>query len=592
VLRFEGILLGLALSAASLPALAQDAGDAGGIFLPGTQPGTLTQDLRAPTLCESCHGGYADYSANDTWKGTMMANAARDPLFHAALTVANQDAPGSGDLCLRCHSPRGWLFGRSSPPVIENLEPEDFESVQCDFCHRLTRGPTGTPYIGNAQYFVADDFVRRGPLEDPLAPHEWEYSEYHSESELCGLCHDVSNPLENGFAIERTYTEWKSSAFEAEGQSCQSCHMPAERGKACGAPGMPERDVHRHELAGGNYWMPLVLAGEHPELGRQQAFERTAENAKRMLSQAALVTLELPQRIPAGQALAFHVRVENLTGHKLPTGYPEGRRSWLEVTVRDADGSELLHSGGYDSATATRSNDPALRRYEVRMAADGVEGFHFILQNQLLEDSRIPPRGFVPRPDTLPVGRSYALPNASDAGDVLAHWDRAPYDTPVPADARGPLSVRATLWYQTTSREYVEALRDANTTDARGERMFELWQRYDRAPPFAMASSEGVVALDPSPDGAGGTAGTSSGSDAGMDASAAGASPAGQKAAQGDAGGCACQNVSPWTRDRSRQRLGWVPRGPSALFARSREALWLIALIVVIARRKSKGKAS
>src|SRR5687768_15121421 len=62
-----------------------------GIFQPGTQPRTLSIPLRTPGLCDSCHGQYADYAANDTWKGTMMANAARDPLFHAALTVANQD---------------------------------------------------------------------------------------------------------------------------------------------------------------------------------------------------------------------------------------------------------------------------------------------------------------------------------------------------------------------------------------------------------------------------------------------------------------------------------------------------------------------
>ena len=151
-----------ALVGLSRPSSAQDAGDAGGIFLPGTQPRELTMDLRSPALCDSCHGGYADYAANDTWQGTMMANAARDPLFHAALTVANQDRPGSGKLARR-HSPRGWLFGRSSPPLISNLTPDDFESVQCDFCHRLTKGPTGTPHIGNAQYFVADDFVRRRP---------------------------------------------------------------------------------------------------------------------------------------------------------------------------------------------------------------------------------------------------------------------------------------------------------------------------------------------------------------------------------------------------------------------------------------------
>ena len=42
----------------------------------------------------------------------LMAQAMRDPLFLATMAIANQDAPASGDLCLRCHTPTGWLGGR------------------------------------------------------------------------------------------------------------------------------------------------------------------------------------------------------------------------------------------------------------------------------------------------------------------------------------------------------------------------------------------------------------------------------------------------------------------------------------------------
>ncbi len=45
----------------------------------------------------------------------MMADVARDPLFLANLAIASQDAANSGDLCLRCHLPRGWMAGRSVP---------------------------------------------------------------------------------------------------------------------------------------------------------------------------------------------------------------------------------------------------------------------------------------------------------------------------------------------------------------------------------------------------------------------------------------------------------------------------------------------
>src|SRR6185503_6823 len=296
-------------------------------------------------------------------------------------------------------------------------------------------------------------------------------------------------------------TEWLTSAYATEGQSCQSCHMPAQRGFACGAPDMPDRDVHTHEFAGGNYWMPRVLGKEHPELSRGDAYEKSAKNAEAKLKGASEVTLQLPARVMAGEKVAFRVRVENKTGHKLPTGYPEGRRMWLEVEVNDVAGVSLFHSGAYDLASATRATDPQLRTYEVRMAANGVEGFHFILQDEVLQDNRIPPRGFVPRPETKPVGREYPTVSSGDAGGTLtlAHWDDAPYELTIPRTASGMVVIRATLWYQTTSREYVESLQSSNTTDNYGQKMLEIWERNDRAPPFGMATAMGAIAVDPLP---------------------------------------------------------------------------------------------
>src|SRR5687768_18193674 len=113
----------------------------------GTQPFELAIPLDPPEGCVDCHGGFAD-SPIDAWEGTMMANAMRDPLFLAALTIANQDIPGIGDFCLRCHTPPGWLEGRCAPGDTSLLIEEDFEGVTCDVCHRMVQAPEG-PLIGN-----------------------------------------------------------------------------------------------------------------------------------------------------------------------------------------------------------------------------------------------------------------------------------------------------------------------------------------------------------------------------------------------------------------------------------------------------------
>jgi hypothetical protein len=137
------------------------------------------------------------------------------------------------------------------------------------------------------------------------------------------------------------------------------------------------------------------------------------------------------------------------------------------------------------------------------MAASGKEGFHFILQDQVLEDTRLPPRGFVPSEETMPVGRIYPKlpPVDPDAGGpaVLAHWDDASYELVLPRAAAGAAVIRARLLYQTTSREYVEFLERENKTDEYGRKMLDIWQRYDRAPPFEMASAMAALEIEASP---------------------------------------------------------------------------------------------
>ena len=83
--------------------------------MPGTQP-FESGILNPPEACAACHGGYDEtIEPFYNWQGSMMAQASLDLLFEANMAIANQDAPDSGDLCLRCHLPRGWLQGRSVP---------------------------------------------------------------------------------------------------------------------------------------------------------------------------------------------------------------------------------------------------------------------------------------------------------------------------------------------------------------------------------------------------------------------------------------------------------------------------------------------
>lgn len=73
----------------------------------------------------------------------MMAQASRDPMFWACMTVAGQDShwaigtPNAVDICERCHFPEGWLGGRSDPPNASAMRDSDFDGLHCDFCHTM-----------------------------------------------------------------------------------------------------------------------------------------------------------------------------------------------------------------------------------------------------------------------------------------------------------------------------------------------------------------------------------------------------------------------------------------------------------------------
>ena len=126
------------------------------------------------------------------------------------------------------------------------------------------------PMSGNGMYVADADNAKRGPFIDAAATHQMFYSPFHSESAICGTCHDVSNPVfvPDGtggyipndfdsaatdfntyamFPVERTYSEWLVSAYNSpQGiyapqfggnkeyvSTCQDCHMRDVTGYGC-----------------------------------------------------------------------------------------------------------------------------------------------------------------------------------------------------------------------------------------------------------------------------------------------------------------------------------------------------------------------
>lgn len=504
---------------------------------PGSQPfeaGTLNP----PEACAVCHGNYdANVEPYFNWQGSMMAHASKDPLFEACLTIANQDAPDSGDLCLRCHTSRGWLQGRSVPTDGTQILEADKIGVSCDLCHRLVDpfyDPGFNPpqdegilaslslppaEFGNGMYVVDPTGARRGPFVDAASGHPVLVSPFHRDAALCGTCHDVSNPafeadghgnyVPNDFdampssfspevlmPIERTYSEWFYSEYNTPGgvyapqfggnldyvATCQDCHMRDVTGQGCNLSPPVRDDLPLHDLTGGSTWLPGLLSSLYPGEVNEAALQAGIARARYMLQNAATLDAVQVNR-------ELRVTITNETGHKLPTGYPEGRRMWINVKFFDDTQALLSESGAYDPSTGVLSLDPEAKVYEAKPGLDtdvaallGVPpgpSFHFVLNNRIFKDNRIPPRGF--------TNAAYAGFGGGPAAYSYAdgqYWDLTSYAIP-----SGAASAEVTLYYQSTSKEYVEFLRDENYTDDSGQTLYNLWNDNGKCPPEAMATA-------------------------------------------------------------------------------------------------------
>ncbi len=521
---------------------------AGGL-IPGTEadfhvPGTQIGDVPegAIMVAENCHNCHGNMSAGvdpfATWEGSLMAHAGRDPLFEAQVVTANQDVSYAGYYCMRCHEPLSIPSGHALPPDGSAQDAMDADGVSCHLCHSmvdpiyeagvspiedasiLAKLADKPNYYGNAAFVLDPTGMRRGPRSTPLAGHATIQSPFFKKGEMCGTCHDVGNLCisrqKNGtyayntlgepspsddpwqqFPLERTFTEWKLSAFANGGvdmggrfggpggnavvSTCQDCHMPKTTGQAC-FWGPEYTDLARHDFAGASSWVLDIIGRAHPNDPNVnlKALAAGRAAADDMLQRAA--TLSATQE--CGQLV---VRVTNESGHKIPTGHIEGRRIFVAVEFLDASGAVLREHGHYDTKTA-HLDEASTVVYEMHVGlsagAAALTGYpagvttHMALADVIEKDNRIPPRGF--------DNAAYEAGGAPAVGTIYAdgqHWSDTAFAIP-----SGAAAVSVRLHYQTVTRHYIEALRDGNHTNSKGQELFDLWVQSGKCVPIEMAS--------------------------------------------------------------------------------------------------------
>lgn len=453
------------------------------------------------TTCYRCHGVMGQRQA--TIDGTM---------FRHDMVYATPGQPGAkygalardGISCMSCHQISAESLGDTA-----------------SFTGRFRVDPPGHvngPYATVAEYPMktalgitprAQPQIRRGAL--------------------CGACHTVVLPAFDregrqvgGGYEQATYVEWLNSAFQNEvapfnadsARTCQSCHMPQDfrgnrlryRAAIIEDPTYPMADhrardsaitvavrdtFSRHMLMGINLFS-LAMFQQFPDtLGIRSTDYMYSPGVQPLVNaglsaqtlareQSARVRVESVRRVR--DSLEVAVRVENLAGHRLPSGvgfrrafvemvvtgardtlWASGRTNALGVILRGTSSDPLPTefvtrqgaAGTYQPHHETITRDDQVQIYEERVLdPEGWLTTSFLAIDSVVKENRLPPRGWRRGgpywTETQPHG---------DAARDADYWngggaDRLVYRIPL-SRIHGATSVRATLYYQALPPYYL-----------------------------------------------------------------------------------------------------------------------------------------
>jgi len=188
-------------------------------------------------------------------------------------------------------------------------------------------------------------------------------------------------------------------------------------------------------------------------------FDESIARNRQFLKSSALV--ELQNTSLSANKLIMDVKVTNLTGHKLPSGY-HSRRAYLHVLVTDADGKLVYENGQIrpDGSIAGVSEDASPDSYEIHYDritsatqvqvyqgitgdAAGNQTHSLLAATQFLKDNRLTPAGFDKNtvPDDVAVTGLAATDSDFNNGQDVVTYEIA-------VTGKAPFSTLVELRYQ------------------------------------------------------------------------------------------------------------------------------------------------
>lgn len=480
------------------------AGSVLGLFL---AIATAASPFSHSSSCVACHNQVRTASGDDVpiasgWRGSMMANAARDPYWQAAVRRETLDHPQAAAAiqheCAACHMPMVRFpehrAGAQTSVFANTATPLAMDGVSCSVCHQLTdrMSVNGDIDVDVTRREIAGPFAidaGRTRVMSSASGFTPAQQTHLRSSMVCATCHTLfthaltKDGRDAGQLPEQVpFLEWRHSAWRGE-RSCQSCHMPEVDAPITSVLPQPRTAVSKHEFRGGNAFMQRILRTNAVALGvtAPAAELIAAETRTEEYSRGHAARLDIDGASVVEGRAQFEIAITNLAGHKLPTAYPS-RRVWLHVSIRDAANAVVFESGALrpNGAIDGNDNDSDGARYEPHyrtvQRSDQVQIYEAILADaegavttglisavRYVKDNRILPRGF----DKSTAGKDIAVHGeAATDPDFVDLGDRIRYDVDL-SGRSGPFVVEAELLYQPIAFRWAENLRGVSSVESK-----------------------------------------------------------------------------------------------------------------------------
>lgn len=510
-------------------------------FSPGGDlPATYNDLFAGSGTCLMCHNSQVNQVGESVsiiadWRSSIMGNAARDPFWRAKVSHEGLVNPGHKealeDVCTRCHAPTGNLNAHhNGQPLYSVAEMEvdalALDGVQCSVCHQIREEGLGN-FSGT--FTIGDQKEIFGPYESPFTTpminntgYTPVFSTHIDDSRVCGSCHTLitnsvdnnGQPTGNQFVEQSIYHEWKNSGFPSNNIQCFTCHVPRidEDVKISSMPPWldPRNPFGLHHFQGANVLISTILKDNGEELGvtaSTEQYEKTiGRNVESLQEDAVQLTMEELSRTL--DTLFMDVQMNNLSGHKLPAGYPS-RRIFVEMIVKDASNAVIFHSGAMDENFQLIHEDASYEtHYNIITSDEQVQIYEMVMgdidqevttvlerANFHLKDNRIPPAGFTtshPAYDTVQIvgtavidGDFNRLNNVEGSGSDILH-----FHIPVSGNS-GELKIAVKLHYQTVSSRWLEHMFSYSSEEINA--FSSYYNEADKTP--VLMASDSIISL-------------------------------------------------------------------------------------------------